>query len=344
MRVLMTAGLYSLGGFSTVVENLANELGKKGVDVTISALMFKRIPPKGAYNVCKIPIVNVSRLRKFLDYFDIVHNHHPITNYLDLISHQHFIYHYHGAPNLGRGNLFKFSMLSSIKVTKHRFNAIIAVSETGRAELEQYFNLKRVHVIYNGVDTGLFKVGLEERFRNGTPQYLFVGNLYKHKKVEELILALKELTKTYPKAHLQIVGGGHDQAKLKSLVSRLNFQKHASFVGFVPPSKLPYYYSSCDVYVTASRCELFPLPLIEAWACGKPVVASSIPAHAELLSKSKAGILYKTGDLEDLCANMILAYTKSASFKNYAIQFAKTNEWSAVAEKALTIYNELMKT
>jgi len=116
-----------------------------------------------------------------------------------------------------------------------------------------------------------------------------------------------------------------------------------SFVGFVPHSELPRYYSSSDVYVTASRCELFPLPIIEASACGKPVVASSIAAHAELLSKSKAGMLYKAGDLEDLCASMIVAYTKSASFKNLAIQFARENEWSVVASRVLRIYNKLME-
>ena len=343
MRVLMTAGFYSLGGASTVIENLANKLGKKDVDVTISALMFKRIPPKGAYNVCAIPMGNVSKLKKFLDDFDIMHNHHPIVNYLDLIRRKPFIYHYHGAPNFGKGNLFRFSMLSSIKIMNHRFDAIIAVSETGRAELKQYFNLDKIHVIYNGVDTNLFKPSLDEGLRKGTPQYLFVGNLYEHKKVEEVILALKELVKTYPKAHLQIVGGGYAYAKLKSLACRLNVQDHVSFVGFVPHSDLPHYYSSCDVYVTSSRCELFPLPLLEAWACGRPVVASSIPAHMELLLRSKAGKLYRTGDIKDLCAKMITVYRQKEEFENNALRFAQEQDWSIVANRVLRIYKELIK-
>lgn len=338
----MTAGLYALGGASIVIENLADQLGRRGVDVTIGALMFKRVPPKGAYDVSAIPVGNVLKLKKFLDGFDIVHNHHPIMNYLSLISRKPFIYHYHGAPNFGKGNLFRFSMLSSIKITSHRFDAIIAVSETGCAELKQYFNLNKIHVVYNGVDTNLFKPGLDERFRKGTPQYLFVGNLYEHKKVEELILALEKLVRTYPKAHLQIVGGGYTCAKLENLVHRLNLQKHVSFAGFVLHSVLPYYYSSCDVYVTGSRCELFPLPLLEAWACSKPVAASSVPGHAELLHRSNAGRLYKTGNIGDLYAKMMTTYEYRDGFKRNALSFAREHDWSVVADRVLRIYAQIL--
>lgn len=343
MRVLMTAGLYALGGTSIVIENLADKLGKRDVDVTIGALKFRRIPPKGVYSVSTLPIYDVSKLKGFLDDFDIVHNHHPITNYLALLSHKPFIYHYHGAPNFGKRNLFRFSMLSSIKITNHRFDAVIAVSETGRAELKQYFSMGKIHVIHNGVDTNLFKPRLDERFRRGTPQYLFVGNLYEYKRVKELIFALKELVKVHPKAHLQIVGGGHAYAKLEKLVSRLNLQDHVSFAGFIPHSELPYYYSSCDVYVTASRCELFSLPLLEAWACGKPVVTSSIPVHAELLFKSRAGRLYETGNIRDLCAMMIAVYEQKEKFQNNALHFARENNWSVVADRISRIYTQIIK-
>ena len=343
MRVLMAAGIYSLSGASTIIENLTDKLSEKGVDVTIGALKFKRILPKAACSVSTLPIHNVSKLKRFLDNFDIVHSHHPVTNYLALLSNNPFIYHFHGAPNFGRENLYRFSMLSSIKITGHRFDAIIAVSETTRTELKQYFNLDKIHVIYNGVDTNLFKPRLDEGFRKGTPQYLFVGNLYGYKKVEELILALKEVIKTHPKAHLLIVGEGYAYAKLVNLVRRLGLQKHVSFVGFVSHSELPYYYSSCDVYVTASRCESFSLPLLEAWACGTPVVASSIAGHAELLSKSKAGRLYAAGNVEDLCKSMIAVYEQRAMFRKCALSFAKENDWSIVTNKVLRIYNNLVK-
>jgi glycosyltransferase involved in cell wall biosynthesis len=334
----MASGIYPLAGSSIVIENLAAQLCKAGVEVTIGALIFKRTPPNSLYNVATIPVGNALKLRRFLEKFDVIHSHHSITNYLALISSTPFVYHYHGAPDFGKGYLFRLSMLSSVKIMNHAFSAVIAVSESGSEELKRYFDLNNVHVIYNGVDTNLFKPMLEERFRKGTPQCLFVGNLYDYKKVDELILALKRLIKKYPKAHMQIVGKGAADAKLKNLASRLNVQDNVSFVGVVPHNNLTPYYASCDVYVTASRCEQFPLPLLEAWACGKPVVASSIRSHEELLSASKAGKIYKVGDVQDLYGTITAVYEHKDEFKCNALQFAKEHDWAIVADQIMRIY------
>jgi glycosyltransferase involved in cell wall biosynthesis len=337
----MAAGFYDIGGASTVMEQLANRLAEKGHKVTIGALWFTRFPSEGAFNVVRIPVGNVLKLRRFLEGFDVVHSHHAITNYLALVTRKPFIYHYHGAPNFGRGYLFRLSMISSIKLMKHAFNAIIAVSESGAAELKHYFGLDGIHVIYNGVDTRLFKLGLEEKFRKGEPQFLFVGNLYEHKKVDELILAMKELVKAYPKAYLQIVGYGQRFDFLKRFITKLGLEENVELVGRVSRYELPYYYSSCDVYVTASRYEVCPVPLLEAMASGKPVVASSIPPHVELLTNSKVGLISAEGDLEALCKNMTKAYEESESYRHNAVSFAKEHNWSSIASDVLRVYNQI---
>jgi len=338
MRILMCAGFYDVGGFSTVMEQLADKLVEQGHEVTVGALLFKRFPSKGAYTVVRIPVNNVLKLRRFLEDFDLVHSHHAITNYLALVCRKPFIYHYHGAPNFGTGYLYRLSMLSSIKMMKHALAAVIAVSESGAAELKQYFNLYNVYVIYNGVNTRLFKPGLQEKFRMGKPQFLFVGNLYEHKNVEDLIFALKDLIKIYPSAHLQIVGTGHSYTKLVRLAHELSIQEKVSFYGFVFHDNLPSYYASCDVYVTASRCEQFPLPLVEAWACGKPVIASNIPAHLSLLKESGAGIAYKTGDISHLVSSMVYIYEHKDEYSKKGLTFARNNDWSLVAERVKKFY------
>jgi len=341
VRILMMAGIYDLSGVSTVIENLASNLGKKGLDVTIGALKFKRIPPKGKYDVVTIPLFNVLKLRKFLNSFDILHSHHPLTNYLAFFSHKPFVYHYHGAPDFKKRHLSRLHMLLSINIMKHAFDAIISISESGAKELKRYFGINDVDIIYNGVDTNHFKPNLDERFRKGTPQLLFVGNLYEHKKVDELILALKELVKTYPEAYLQIVGNGHMYECLKRFIAKLKLEEHVELVGRVPDRELPYYYASCNLYVTASRWELFGLPLLEAMACGKPIVASSIPPHVDLLTKSKAGMAYNTGDITDLCTKIIKVYEEKGNSNN-ALLFSKEHSWSAIADKVLDVYFHLL--
>lgn len=337
----MSAGIYDIGGFSTVIEQLANNITKKGHDVTIGALWFKNFPPSGSYKVNTIPIGNIFKLRKFLSSFDIIHNHHAITNYLPLVCHKPFIYHHHGAPNIGRDYLFRLNMVLSIKLMKNTFDSVIAVSESGFINLKKYFDIDKIHLIYNGVDTSIFMPGLEEKFRKGNPQFLFVGNLYEHKKVEELIFAMNLLVEKYPKSYLQIVGHGKMYWTLKNLITKLKLQNHVELVGRVSAKELPYYYASCDAYVTASRWELFGLPLLETMACGKPFIASSIPPHLELLNKSQAGAVYPIGDLVALCNYMIKIYEEHENYKDNAIHFAIQNDWSIVADQILENYYHL---
>ena len=327
-------GIYRLSGTTTVIENLADQLGKKGVNVTISALKYLRIPPSGNYKVIKLPKNNLSKLFNTINSYDIMHNHHPIMNYFALFFHKPFIFHYHGAPDF-RKRLY-------INMAKKAFDKVIAVSESGAMELKRFSGLNNIDIICNGVDTNLFKPSLDERFREGKPQFLFVGNLYKHKKIEELILAFKEVIKGYPKSHLQIIGTGYAYIILDNLIKKLHLQDHVTLVGRVSDFNLPFYYESCDVYVTSSRYETFGLSLLEAMACGKLVVASSIPPHIELLTKSKAGTTYKIGDLKDLSKKMIKIYEERNRYKNNAVRFAKKHNWSIIADSILKIYDELL--
>ena len=338
----MASGLYSLEGASVVIENLAEELNKRGVETTVGAFKFRRRPPNGYYKINQIPFPNLLKLKRFLGAFDFIHSHHAVTNYLSLVYKKHFIYHYHGAPNFGRGNLLRCNMFLSIKLMNDNFDAVIAVSESAAAELSQYFGFNNVHVIYNGVNTERFRLGLEDKFRKGEPQFLFVGNLYKHKKVEELLAVMKYVIQSFPKAYLQIIGKGQMYDKLKLIIKYLQLEDHVELVGRVDRCELPNYYASCDVYVTASRWELFGLPLLEAMACGRPVVASAIPPHVEILTKAKAGITYTKGNVEDLCKKMIETYENSKKYSLFATHFARKHDWALVANRLIRLYKNLL--
>ena len=338
----MSAGLYDVGGFSRVMEKLAENLTAQGNDVTIGALRFLQFPSKSNYSVATIPFTNPLKLNSFLNRFDIIHNHHPITNYLSLVTRKPFIYHYHGAPNFGKSNSFRFTMVPSIKMTNTRINGAIAVSEVAGAELKQFISSNKIHVVYNGVDTNIFKPGLKETFRKGQPQFLFVGNLYEHKNVAELILVMEKLIETYPKAFLQIVGQGYMNLYLKRLIMEHGLEKNVELTGRVLSSELPHYYASCDVYLTASLWELFDMPILEAMACGKPIVASLIPPHLELLNKAKAGETYETGDLVSLQKTIMAVYRESEKYTSNALSFAKEHDWGNIIPSVEKIYQSII--
>lgn len=342
MHILMCAGFYDIAGFSKVIEYLATGLVDRGHKVTIGAFMFKRSPQKGNYDFVRIPVENPLKLVRFLENFDIIHSHHAITNYLSFISKKPFIYHYHGAPHVGRSNLYRFSMFLSMRLTRYFIDSVIAISRTAGTELAPYFEDEKIQVVYNGVDTNIFKPGLKDRFRRGTPQFLFVGNLYEHKNIPELLMAFKKLLYIYPNAFLQIVGYGYMYGSIANLIKCYGLGRNVELTGRVPLNDLPNYYASCDVYLTASHWELFDLPVIEAMACGKPIVASSIDVHSEILNESKAGLIYTSGDIDSLNNMIKAAYTSSKKYGDNGLAFAKNHDWRVTTDQLLNVYCQTM--
>ena len=77
------------------------------------------------------------------------------------------------------------------------------------------------------------------------------------------------------------------------------------FVTFVPHELLSLYYAACDIYASCSRWETYNLPLAEAQACGKPVVAFNIGPHPEVVTDGQTGFLVPFADTNDLAEAII---------------------------------------
>jgi len=161
-------------------------------------------------------------------------------------------------------------------------------------------------VIYNKINLQKFKKGLDgtiirkKHQIEKEPVILYVGRIAPHKGIHYLIEAFKLAKSFYPSAKLIIVGKSyHDKYfhKLKKIANA-----SVIFAGAVDEKELPLYYAACDVYATCSLFEGFNLTLVEAQACGKPVVAFDIGPHKEIV---KNGFLVKEGDIEDFSRKLV---------------------------------------
>ncbi len=127
---------------------------------------------------------------------------------------------------------------------------------------------------------------------------------------------------------------------LDRIIKRRNLNRAINFLGFIDEEKLPNYYNACDLFVTASEWEGFGLPIIEAFACGKPVVARDAYAMTEHIEGSKAGELFR--DKSDLgqriikVLNNIEIYSKNS--RSYALQFS----WEKNVEKTAVVYQSVL--
>jgi len=149
---------------------------------------------------------------------------------------------------------------------------------------------RRIHVLRNGVDTAMFapfpradarrRLGFEER----GPLVLAVGNLVPEKGFDLLLHAIAGM----PEVRLVIVGGGPLRAPLQAMAEHIA-QKRVTFRDDVAQVELRFHYAAADVLALPSLREGWPNVVLEAIACGTPVVASAVGGVPEMLSPPAPG-------------------------------------------------------
>jgi glycosyltransferase involved in cell wall biosynthesis len=170
----------------------------------------------------------------------------------------------------------------------------------------------RVEAIPNGVDTSRFMTGLDGssiRARHDisadAPLALFVGALdrpHYFKGLPGLLEALAWL----PDAALLVVGDGELRPSYERQARELGIAERVHFAGRVSEAELALHYAAADVTVLPSvtRGEAFGLVLVEAMACGRPVVATSLPGVRTVVQDGVTGLLAPPGDVGELTAKL----------------------------------------
>lgn len=219
---------------------------------------------------------------------------------------------------------------------------VIAVSEDVADDLKQTFRLSpdRIRMIYNPVVSPALFLSAEEPlehpwFGPGQPPVaLSVGRLCEQKDFPTLIRAFAKVRARIP-ARLLILGDGPNRAQLEAVVAELGLTESVSLLGFVPN---PYaYMARAAAYVLSSRWEGLPTVLIEALACGLPIVSTDCPSGPrEILQGGRYGSLVPVGDVEALAVALeatVLGCRVAAPRESWAA--FDTARVSADYEKAL---------
>ncbi len=179
---------------------------------------------------------------------------------------------------------------------------VVAVSrDLARRVVELGADPGRVHVVYNGVDEQVFHPGDrgQARTRLGLdplrPLLLYVGNLLPVKGPDVLVEACARLAAEGREFDLHIVGRGPSREPLARRAAELGLAGRVRFHGVVAHGELPDWFRASDLLVLPSRSEGVPNVLLEAAACGTPVVASDVGGVPEVAHLS-ASRLVPPGD------------------------------------------------
>lgn len=188
-----------------------------------------------------------------------------------------------------------------LKCYSNQMDAVIAPSSKIKNTLERVGVKKPIHILANCVDLELFRRDKsgdgELRRRFDIPEaakvLVFVGSLSRQKNVGFLIRALAEILKTRKDVFLLLVGAGDYKKDLQKISAELSLDGNVRFAGFVPHEAVTPYYNMSDVFVMASLSEVMPLVILEAQACGLPVVVLDEAAFYDTINSGENGFLVK---------------------------------------------------
>lgn len=156
--------------------------------------------------------------------------------------------------------------------------------------------VKNAVEIPEGVDRDSVRRELITRYQLPEDAFLIIyaGRLATQKRLPDLLWAIQVLRQIDPRAHLLIAGEGPLRANLELKAERLECARHVRFLGHQPD--VPQLLKAADCFWLASEFEGMSNSLLEAMACGVPVLASDIAANRELVTHDQTGYLIKLGD------------------------------------------------
>jgi len=231
-------------------------------------------------------------------------------------------------------------------------DAIVINSESLRSEIQRYLEVDKgkLKLVYEAVDHDLFRPGnadaarahVGRRYGVTKPFVLFVSTLWPYKNCDGLLRAWALSRAELGDRQLAIVGGSQDEkyvASLHALAEELGISRDVVFVGKVPLEETVRFYQAADVFVYPSVNETFGLPILEAMACGCPVVTSDVSAMPEtaggaaVLADAKAPAAIGRAIVE-------AAGSGRDRLRDLGFRRASQFTWGATAAATLDVYRE----
>ena len=242
----------------------------------------------------------------------------------------------------------------AIKKSAGKAQRIIAISNSTRDDLMRFYNIEpeRIRVIYSGVDERFKPADLllisafKEKKSLPNDFILFLGDLEKRKNIPLLLEAFSILTKEMKIPVKLVIAGKPSKPFLEflSIIERKDLKEDILLPGYIEEEDLPLLFSSASLFVYPSLYEGFGLPLLEAMACGIPVIASNCSSIPEVTGD--AALLLSSFEPYEWAYSMrdlILDRDKKNDFIEKGLKRVKDFSWDKTARKTLAVYEEFKK-
>jgi len=249
------------------------------------------------------------------------------------------------------GNVYRRLIIPSV-VRKSR--KIITVSHFEKNRIGEFFGMKddkRLTAVYNGVSehfkpvTDEIELGrVKEKYHLPNRYFFFLGNTDPKKNTKGTLKAFSDFRKQTGE-DIPLVMLDYDQTELELLLTEIGDSeliRHILLTGYVVNTDLPSIYSQCELFLYTSLRESFGIPMLEAMACGAPVITSTTSSMPEVAGD--AALLVDPFMPEEITAAMIRLTTEEELRQTLIVKgFAQAAKfsWKAMAENVLKLYQEI---
>jgi glycosyltransferase involved in cell wall biosynthesis len=293
---------------------------------------------------------------------DIVHSHTPfslgvLAEFVARIKHTPLVHTYHTLyPEYVKSYIWGGKVITPKMAEKlsalycNRCDAICVPSPKMEYLLKKYGVRKKIVVLPSGINLQEFKQKGKNNIRKkykipeDSKVLIFVGRAGKEKNIDFLIKAFTKINKKFPNTFLLLVTEGPYKSNLLCLIKKLGLQKKVIITGYLQkPDVIKAYYTS-DIFVFASKTETQGLVLLEAMACGLPVVAVSDSAYKKVLQDKINGYATKNNlnDFTQKVINLLTDHKKYNKMSNMCKKTVLKFTALAQAKKLVDTYQDLI--
>jgi glycosyltransferase involved in cell wall biosynthesis len=217
----------------------------------------------------------------------------------------------------------------------YRRSRFVAISPSTRDDLvRRGVAAERIDVVLCGLDHGLYRLR-PGNVRAATPTVVHLGRLRKYKAVDVVLKSFVRVRREVHGARLIVVGDGPELPALRELAHHLGLADAATFTGRVGGEQVVDYLNGAHVCVNASPKEGWGLTVVEANACGVPVVGSDRPGLRDSIKEGETGFLVPYGDADAMAARTVSLLQDGTLWKHMsdaALAWSQSLTWEKTAD------------
>lgn len=310
-----------------------------------------RIPlPSQTWGYISYADKNIEHVLKRSNRFDIYHIHAPYAPLLNWqlifrLRDTNIITTFHLAWKQFVGDLWLMSMVPLLNYISTRINLVIYVSESQKRQWERHLGIVRQIVIPNGVDHSLYHPKIKKT--NSNIRLLFVARLVKIKGLQNLLQALLHLDlQSLTNLQLDVVGDGPERKPAQALVRRTHLSKYVTFWGHVSELQKVKLYQEATIYIAPHIDEAFGLTILEAMACGVPIVGYKNAAFNEVLRNYPTPeLLVQPKNITQLAqaiGRLVADESLRTTLRLWCIKESRKYSWEKVAQSTEKAYFGLL--